>query len=124
MKNPIKIWSDIYKLPLEDEYIDDDFRSKRIYDSDGNFVFQFLKVGYETQINILHLINGNLDKHPVKVHFKHDDGYILANGAKLMLIRGWGNLTGTGGHNLNEKEAANVQDTFIEYVLAKLNNLQ
>jgi len=41
--------------------------------------------------------------------------------APCILIRGWGNLTGTGAHNLKEEEAANIQDTFAEYIVEQLN---
>lgn len=38
----------------------------------------------------------------------------------LMVIRGWGNLTGPGGHNLPEEKAAKIQDAFANYVVERL----
>ena len=38
-------------------------------------------------------------------------------GHKLILIRGWGNLTGAGAHNLSVEEAANIQDTFADFIV-------
>lgn len=41
----------------------------------------------------------------------------------LMLIRGWGMLTGNGvcGFGLDQKEAEKIQDQFVDYVLKRLN---
>ena len=36
-------------------------------------------------------------------------------------IRGWGNLTGAGAHNLSVEEAANIQDTFADFIVERLN---
>ena len=120
----MKNWKDIYKLPLEDEFIDkkDNWRSKRIEDAKGNFVFQFLNVENDTQIKILDIINGVSNTKPENAVFSHKDGDILLNNKnRVLIIRGWGNLTGQGGHNLNHEEAANIQDTFADYVVNKLN---
>lgn len=41
----------------------------------------------------------------------------------LMLIRGWGMLTGNGecGFGLDQSEAEKIQDQFVDYVLERLN---
>lgn len=119
----MKNWKEIYKLPLKDSYIDEDygFRSKRITDEKDNFIFQFLNVQDSAQICALEAINGTEKLKNKDAIFSHKDGYILANENKVIMIRGWGNLTGTGGHNLSSDEAANVQDTFADYIVSKLN---
>ena len=49
------------------------------------------------------------------------DGCDLYMDGKLIgYFRGWGHLTGTGGLNLSEKEAAEIQDEFIADCLSKL----
>ena len=40
---------------------------------------------------------------------------------RVIDIRGWGNLTGTGGYNLSEESAMIVQDTLAEYIIQRLN---
>jgi hypothetical protein len=120
----MKNWKDIYKLPLKDEFIDkeNNYRSKRVEDAKGNFVFQFLNVSSEAQVNALNAINGVENLKNEKAVFSHKEGTIYFNGAfKVISIRGWGNLTGWGGHNLKHEEAANIQDTFAAYVVSKLN---
>tara|TARA_R110002020_G_C16053862_1_gene754808 strand:+ start:235 stop:600 length:366 start_codon:yes stop_codon:yes gene_type:complete len=119
----MKNWNDIYKLPIAESYIDEDdgFRSKRILDANENFIFQFLNVTDNAQIKALEAINGTSKLENKDVVFTHEDGYILANDNKVIMIRGWGNLTGTGGYNLSSDEAANVQDTFADYIVSKLN---
>lgn len=41
----------------------------------------------------------------------------------LMLVRGWGMLTGNGvgGFGLAQEEAEKIQDQFVDYVLGRLN---
>ena len=43
---------------------------------------------------------------------------------KVMIIRGWGMLHGTGNscYNLPEEEAIKIQDEFAKYVIDMLNN--
>jgi len=123
IKYIMKNWSDIYKLPIAESYIDeeDGFRSKRILDANRNFIFQFLNVQDSAQINALEAINGTKKLKGKDTTFSHKDGYIFANEHKAIMIRGWGNLTGTGGHNLSGDDATNVQDTFADYIVSKLN---
>jgi hypothetical protein len=40
---------------------------------------------------------------------------------EFILIRGWGNLTGTGSYNLDGEYAGKIQDTLAEYIVEKLN---
>jgi len=122
----MKNWKDIYKLPFKDDFIDrkDGFRSKRIVDRKRQFVFQFMSVEDDTQENILKVLNG-VDVHIKEIiSFEHSEGQILTDkGDVIMLIRGWGNLTGIGGHNLDYDEAANVQDTLADYIISRLNSM-
>lgn len=116
-------WKEVYKLPLKDSYIDGDFRSKRINDSCDNFVFQFLNVDNRTQELALGVINGTeTAKHKEESPFSHESGNILFNGTKFIWMRGWGNLTGVGGHNLDPNFAAKVQDSFADFIVERLNN--
>ena len=119
----MKDWKDIYELPISDSYIDGDdgFRSGRISDNKSQFIFQFLNVGNKTQETTLAVINGEKNLTNTDIKFSHKDGYILANDRKVIMIRGWGNLTGGGGHNLKQDVAANVQDTFADYIVNQLN---
>lgn len=120
----MKNWKDIYHPPF--------YLAKYgswVYDSAGNFVFQFEPM-FDKQANyaegykglekkLLNCINGENTERTNKA--VHKEGEIFIGDVHLITIRGWGNLTGYGGHRLSEKEAANVQDTFAEYIVEKLN---
>lgn len=49
-----------------------------------------------------------------------DNGEIYINGTPVMVIRGWGHLTGRGGLALPEEEAAAIQDDFAQWVVGVL----
>ena len=118
----VKTFRDIYKFPLYDQYVDDDFRSRRIVDQHDNFVFQFEKISENDQIKILDIINETFKhKDSIDVHYEQRTQKIKIGEKPLITIRGWGNLTGSGGHNLSQQEAANIQNTFAEYIVNKLN---
>lgn len=111
----MKNFKDIYELPLEDQH-------GWIYDQKGNFVFQFMIDDEKTEEKILKVINGKENFKNLDLVFKHEKGQILdKSGLPVILIRGWGNLTGTGAHNLPTEEAANIQDTFAEFIVERLN---
>ena len=114
----MKTYKDIYKFPLINLY-------GRVSDSNGNFVFQFVIDDEEKQDITLKVINGDMNFKNQNLIFKHDGGYINVEDESILkpiiLIRGWGNLTGVGGHNLSAEEAANIQDTFAEFIVTQLN---
>lgn len=122
----INDWKDIYKLPLKDSHVDleHNWRSGRINDAKGNFVFQFSKVTQDSQQKLLDIINGVDRKLEKECFFIYDKGDIVENlsSRKVIKIRGWGNLTGSGGHNLSGEDGAKVQDTFADYIVERLNS--
>ena len=111
----MKTYKDVYELPLEDSY-------GWVYDQKGNFVFQFMIGDEKTEQKILDVINGKENFKNLDLVFKHDRGQIVdKSGLVVILIRGWGNLTGTGAMNLSNEEAANIQDTFANFIVERLN---
>lgn len=50
------------------------------------------------------------------------NGEILNGAQVLLVIRGFGHLTGTGGLNLTLEAALKIQDEFGEWVASKLRN--
>lgn len=110
----MKTYKDVYRFPLRNSQIG------RVKDADNQFVFQFQFHELLLQNNIIAIINGT-EKPKSQRKFIHKDGIIEEMGKEYILIRGWGNLTGTGGHNLPLEEAANVQDTFAEFIVNQLN---
>lgn len=128
----MKTFKDIYEFPLH-------VTGTWIYDNKSQFVAQFErqydnkgnhdKLWMQFEKKILNCLNG-LGEHPITIdskfvydknnqHIYLDDG---ENKIYVITIRGWGNLTGIGGNNLSADEAANIQDTFAEFIINKLNN--
>ncbi len=54
--------------------------------------------------------------------YVYDSPEIYADGKLLLVVRGWGHLTGSGGLNLHLEEAERIQDQFAECVISKLNH--
>ena len=67
-------------------------------------------------VRIVDLLNGSGKK------YKKDE-IVVGKGAKLIvrgeliIVRGWGRLIGFGGLGLSAKEAAKIQDDFINWVV-------
>jgi hypothetical protein len=110
-------FKDLYTFPFKN------FGYSQVYDNNDNFIFQFEIDNKGTRQKCLDIINGDLI--PTKENsFVHDGGVIYLvkedDRIPLILIRGWGNLTGTGAYNLDEKYACEIQDTLAEYIVDKL----
>ena len=115
----MKNWNDIYLLPLELAGY-----GCHVYDQRDNFVFQFQIRNEKTQKSILKILNGELEM-KTKHSFTYENGCIVMDGEyTIIMIRGWGNLTGIGAHNLAEDEAANIQDTFAAWIIEKLTKTE
>lgn len=113
----MKTYKDVYTFPLRIVS-----HSNWVYDDGHNFVFQFEIDDEEKQQFLLDVINGNQSLKNPDLFFRHEDGYIYDNkDREVILIRGWGNLTGIGAMNLPPEEAANIQDTFAEFIVEQLN---
>lgn len=123
-------FKDVYKLPLE-KYEGMD----KVFHANGHMAFDFLRrykngdehalhAAEESQNKIINILNGD-DSQKIKHPLKHEDGYIWIQKDdkwyKIMLIRGWGYLIGTGGLNLSAEEAAKIQDDFGNWIVETLS---
>lgn len=121
----MKTYKDIYEFPLRiSKY------GNWVYDQKSNFVFQFeprftkgeYTIGYkELETKLLDAINGN-SNFDERVYLKDGQVFIEGDNIPVITIRGWGNLTGVGAHALSGEEAANIQDTFAEFICERLNS--
>lgn len=113
----MKDYTNYYKLPLTRRK-----NSSHVLDSLGNFVCQFMSLSEGERNEILNKING---KGPAFFEdertFSYQDGIIKWGYKEVILMRGWGNLTGIGGFNLSEDHAIYVQDTFGKFIVKLLN---
>ena len=111
----MKKYKDVYEFPLKENY-------GRVCDQKNNFVFQFIISDEKTQVKMMNVINCNENFKNLGLLFEHKEGQIIEkSGLPIILIRGWGNLTGAGAMNLSGDEAANIQDTFAEYIVERFN---
>ena len=96
---------------------------RQVYDAKDNFVFEFEKgVSKQLQKEVIFSLNA-LDNEPInelKLSFL-DAIEILNDGQKFICIRGWGNLTGTGGYHFAEEKAIKIQDDFKNWIVYKLS---
>jgi len=99
------------------------FRSDRIgswvYDSKDNFIFQFITPNQQRKLEIMKSINSDY-KSDMFGSITHEKGVIKSDNDDIILIRGWGYLTGTGGLNLPDIEAIKIQDDLANYLVEKL----
>lgn len=110
----MKSYKDIYEFPLTVD------RIGWIRDNKRQFVAQIETDNDEVNKHIVDIINGESLSIAGR-KFTHKDGEIISNGEVWIIIRGWGNLTGTGAHHLSVEEASNIQDTFAEFIVNTLN---
>lgn len=103
-----------------------------VYDAKNNFVFQFenefdekdeYKVGIkELQKKIIESLNSEEHSPIPTLNLKKDSSIRVYNNEELFItIRGWGNLTGVGAHNLPSSEAVKIQDNFRDWLIYKLS---
>ena len=102
-----------------------------VYDANDNFVFQFERkydengnhaegcIELEDKI-IKSLNSDNQELIPELKLLLRDAIEIKNHGKLLILIRGWGNLTGIGAHNFPVEKAAKIQDDFAAWIIYKL----
>lgn len=98
-----------------------------VYDVDDNFMFQFEIDDNQLQKNIINHLN-NDDESRFNRFRKHPSDPIVIQiqsdsrkWCDIIMIRGWGNLTGSGAHNLTPDEVIKIQDDLLKWLIYKLN---
>ena len=131
--NAIGDFSKYYKFPLKMW----EGTTGKVFTDDNNMAFDWL-LPYGEEYNgikqrFLDRING-YDYTPwgtKKTFYKNDNGHIVCKieegenagkEIKVLLVRGWGMLTGVGGYHLPVEEASKIQDEFTAHILKCLND--
>lgn len=131
--NAIGDFSKYYKFPLKMW----EGTTGKVFTDDNKMAFDWL-LPYGKQFNfikesLLDRINGH-DYTPWRVKktfYKNDNGHIVCKleegenagkEIKILLVRGWGMLTGVGGYHLPVEEASKIQDEFTAHILRCLND--
>ncbi len=108
---------EFYKLPFKSSFYDN-----WVYDANDNFMFQLHVDGVKEKV--VEALNSK-ERVPNKARLTvspTDNGMILNQGHPFIRIRGWGNLTGIGAHNLPAEEAAKIQDNLRDWIIYKLTS--
>mgnify|MGYP006998430548 FL=1 len=122
-------FKEAYKGPFED------FGYYKVFTSEGSMAFDFIQpwnkdldsisLSEESRKIIIAILNGN-STIPFPYEFKYEKEYVWIkieeNWFKIILLRGWGHLTGVGGLHLPPDVAAKIQDEFGEWIAKTLNN--
>lgn len=109
---------EFYKKPFETDWC-----GLYIHDADYQITAMFLmSTPQKIKEKIIRALNseGRIPNRARLTVDPNDSGIILNRGKKFIRIRGWGNLTGVGGHNLPAEEAARIQDNFRDWIIWKL----
>jgi hypothetical protein len=115
-------WQDCYKFPLKV----DDYCPVITWTADKQRAFDWcVDVSSEKQQELIDMINGT-KQHQFKYKFYREGIEIYSDnpvfkGEPILLIRGWGYLTSTGGLHLSSEEAIRIQDEFGDYIVEQLN---
>lgn len=115
-------WQDVYKFPLKV----DDYCPIITWTADKQRAFDWcIDVSSEKQQELIDMINGT-KQHQFKHKFYREDLAIYSEnpifrGEPILLIRGWGYLTGSGGLHLSSEKAIKIQDEFGDYIIEQLN---
>ena len=112
-----------YEMPLRV----DDYCPSYIWTKDNEMAFNYLDerrlYKYEDTSEIIAIVNAINGYGPgtfnARVSPKQND-VIQIDGEDKLLIRGWGNLTAPGCHNLSNEEAIKVQDDFAKWIVEQL----
>ena len=101
-----------------------------VFTSENNRAFDFshswekgeiMLVCKETKQDIVDVVNGQNKKINID-DLSHKDSYIYSGTSRLLSIRGWGHLTGTGGLKLSDDVADKLQDDFANYIVKSLTD--
>lgn len=110
------IWENVFKLPFKLSYGD-----IYVFDSNDHIVCNITEQD-DYAVMIVNALNGWEITFPNK-KFNASDGCIFdgVNEDPVIVIRGWGYLTGTGGLNLAPEQAVKIQDELQGWIVKRLN---
>ena len=116
------MFKEVYKFPLQV----DEFCDIITWTADKHRAFDWcVNISYDKKQELIDMINGT-KQHQFKYKFYREGIEIYSenpvfNEEPVLLIRGWGYLTGPGGLHLPQEEAIRIQDEFGDYIIEQLN---
>lgn len=130
-------FKDYYKFPLK---WDKGF-SVKVFTQDNSMAFDFMMpmflqtmypdgvlISDDDKEKIVNCLNGegNPPKDNLELKYNSDNTTIQVKDKEgkfrdLLVVRGWGALTGVGGHALPQEKAIPIQDAFAEFIVKTLS---
>ena len=111
-----------YEMPLHV----DDYCPFYIWTDDNEMAFNYLdekKLNNEDISEIIEIVDAINGYEPGTFNASinpNQKDTIQIDGEDKLLIRGWGNLTAPGSHNLKGEEAIKIQDEFAKWIVEQL----
>ena len=120
-------FNDVWELPFNGDPAE---LAVYVWDSNNNVCFNFLGGGYELYTRIIALLNGEEAKPFKMVESKSD--YISVSEIEndpttllpVLMVRGWGYLTGCGALHLPAEEAKRIQMELVDHAVKKLQGIK
>lgn len=112
-------FKDVYKLPFR--YDEDS--GIYIFCKNSVLAFNTLTPDVEYKKELVRILNGE-SNNTIEGDVTQNGEVIIVNGNPVLLIRGWGYLTGCGGLGLFPFQAARIQDDFANWVVNKLKGIE
>jgi hypothetical protein len=115
-------FKEVYKFPLKV----DNYCPIITWTADKQRAFDWcVDVSSEKQQELIDVLNGTKQfqfkykfyREGIEIHSENP----IFKGKPILLIRGWGYLTGIGGLHLPQEEAIKIQDDFGDYIVEQLN---
>jgi len=115
-------FKDVWKFPLHQEF-------NKVFTKDIGMAFDFMDRKFTAidRAAIVDCLNFEDVESPLppSTQLVYADGDIyytsIEDKNRIITIRGWGHLTGTGGLELSAKRAAELQDEFAAYIIKRLS---
>ena len=111
------VWTLPFKSDMEDLFI-------YVWDSNHHMCFNFLTNNEEKCKRILALLNGKEDAVPFDNVGINNCCIGASNGDEkplgILMVRGWGYLTGSGALNLDPKVAIRLQNELVDFAVKQL----
>jgi hypothetical protein len=109
-------WEKYYKLPLR---LDPSPYSSYAWGEDDSMVLGFSnEISREEVRYIIDVINGDEASGFENLNFSDTEFFV--EDKYICEIRGWGNLTGIGGHDLTQEEAEEIHMDFRDFIYHQL----
>lgn len=91
-----------------------------VFEADNGYAFDVIGgISPKDIISIINKLNGTHNKTLDNKISYNDEGYVIIDGERAIMIRSWGRLTG-GTNRLSLEKATEIQDSFGKWIVKKL----